>query len=90
MNNFQLVILLFISFVCGSSLTFTFFHRTKEKCEICDDLYNQLTNTWTGYFQLFTVVKTMFDNNISYESIKDTLDKTYEILLIAEKEFIDE
>lgn len=86
----MLIISYFVSFLIGSVLTFIVFKRKKQSCAYCDDSWDRLKKTWTGYFQLFTVIKNMFEDNIKYEDIKETVIMTHELISKGEEKFYNE
>lgn len=90
MNSFELIVVIFVSFVIGSFLTFIFFHKTYEKCEHCEEAFERNKDTWLGYYQLFTVIQMMFEDGLSYEEIKETVEKTHSLIAKAERTLCDE
>ena len=90
MNSFELIVVIFVSFVLGSFLTFIFFHRTYGKCENCEEALERTKDTWLGYYQLFTVIQMMFEDGLSYDEIKETVEKTHSLIAKAERTLYDE
>lgn len=90
MTNTELIICLFISFIAGTFLSYFMFHQPKDYCEECDAINEGLKDTWLGYYQLFTVIQMMFEDGLSYEEIKETVEKTHSLIAKAERTLYDE
>ena len=89
-NNTILIISYFVSFLIGSILTFIIFKRKKQSCAYYDDSWDKLKYTWIGYFELFKVVRDMFEDNVPYEDIREVVLVTYDLISKGEEKFYNE